>query len=157
MDSFFQNYLSLFPDDAKLLAACNDKTRAYGLLLSPADLKELGAAREKALAATGRVEFGCGVLEKLAAAFCDSPYLGQPDYCETLSILQDLFYHFKKECCERAADDDLLEAMKRIYNGPAHGSTLYLADIGPEVMLQIIRFESLAPLMEDTEREDTLE
>lgn len=48
MDSFFQNYLSLFPDDAKLLAACNDKTRAYGLLLSPADLKELGAARETA-------------------------------------------------------------------------------------------------------------
>ena len=43
--------------------------------------------RFEALKNTGRIEFDEGILKKLIEAFCDSPYIMQNNYEETLEEL----------------------------------------------------------------------
>ncbi len=109
------------------LEECNRATEPYGLTLSPHQMRALEEERAKALRNTGRVEFGEGILKKLILAFCDSPYIMQDSYESVIAELQEIFYYFKNESLERLTDDELLEAMRSFFNGPAHGSTEVLA------------------------------
>ena len=104
------------------IETCNLTTEKYGLSLSPRQIQTLLECRSNALKDTGRVEFGQGVLKKLIYAFCDSPYLTQSNYEEALATLQDMFYCFKNESMDTISDDELIEAMKYVFKGRAHGS-----------------------------------
>lgn len=104
------------------IATCNLTTEKYGLSLSPRQIQTLLESRSNALKNAGRVEFGQGVLKKLIYAFCDSPYLTQSNYEEALITLQDMFYCFKNESMDTISDDELIDAMKYVFNGKAHGS-----------------------------------
>ena len=99
----------------------------------------LGEARVKALENTGRVEFGGGILKKLILAFCDSPYITQNSYAGILAQLQEIFYYFKNESLERLTDEELLGAMRRFFNGPAHGSLEMLAGSSLEELCRGLR------------------
>lgn len=107
--------------------AGNERSARFGLRLSGAQAEELAAVRTEALRACGRVELGPGILGKLAEVFCDSPYLGQDNYAETLSELVELFYHYKNETGDRVADDALIGFMKSAFDGPCRGSVELLA------------------------------
>lgn len=41
------------------------------------------------------MEFGAGILGRIAEAFCDSPWISQEDYEQTLHEVTGLFYEFK--------------------------------------------------------------
>lgn len=110
-------------------AACNRITEPFGLTLSKADRAALLNRREQALRDTGRVEFSGGIFQKLVYAFCDSPYLAQQHYADTLGVLLSLFYAFKSDLEDEMTDNDLLEAMRDIFDHRAQGSLAYLADI----------------------------
>ena len=104
------------------LKKCNELTLKYGLTLSNEDINELIENRFKSLKDTGRIEFSEGVLKKIIEAFCDSPYIMQNNYEETLEELQDIFYFFKGEAMEQISDDELIEFMKRDFDGKCQGS-----------------------------------
>ena len=125
------------------LARCNALTERYGLALTGAQMERLAVRRSRALRETGRVEFGPGILPKLVLAFRDSPYLEQYCYEETLTDLQDLFYQLKNQCGERLTDDELIGAMKLLYDGPAGGDQDFLAGVPAEVLIHIGRTGSL--------------
>ena len=125
------------------LERCNALTEKYGLALTGAQMERLAAGRSRALLAAGRVEFGPGILPKLVLAFRDSPYLEQYCYEETLADLQDLFYQLKNQCGEGLADDELIGAMKLLYDGPAGGESDFLAGVPAEVLTHIGRTGSL--------------
>lgn len=105
---------------------CNNFSNQFGLALKEAEIQELAECRKKALKDTGRVEFGGGILPKLIYAFCDSPYLDQTNYAETLAELQEAFYYFKGEARERFLDDELIDFMVTVFDGRAQGSAEYL-------------------------------
>ncbi len=105
----------------------NDFSIKYGLVLSENQIQNLVQKRFDALNDTGRIEFGEGILKKLIFAFCDSPYIHQQNYEETLLELQDAFYYFKNETDDRLSDDELIEYMKDTFDGKAQGSIEYLA------------------------------
>ena len=111
------------------LMMCNEYTIKFGLALTPGQIKNLMQSRFNSLKDTGRVEFNEGVLEKLIFAFCDSPYIFQENYEETLAALQDCFYYFKNESHDLMSDDEIIENMKAAFDGPAEGSVEYLTDI----------------------------
>ena len=134
------------------LERCNALTEGYGLSLSRPQMERLAVRRSQALRAAGRVEFGPGILPKLVLAFRDSPYLEQSRYEETLAGLQDLFYQLKSQCRERLADDELIGAMRLLYNGPGGGSLDYLAGFPADRLCQIGRTGRL----EETEWEEML-
>jgi len=127
---------------AQLLRA-NQITVKYGLTLSDAQIQNLAARRIEALQSTGRVELGGGVLHKLATAFCDSPYIDQLNYEDTLSQLQDMFYAFKNESMDRIGDDELIDAMKKSFDGVCQGSLNYLRETEIEKLCRQARFGNL--------------
>lgn len=113
------------------LAVCNQATLPYGLRLTEAQMRGLSERRGDALRATGRVEFGRGVLRDLVLGFCDSPFLMQDSYEETIAGLQDVFYRRKEdsEAQEALADDDLIEALREAFDHEAAGSLEVLATV----------------------------
>ena len=98
------------------LAACNAVTERYGLTLSESAVLAIAEKRTQTLLETGRVEFGESVIPKLINAFCDSPYLLQDDYEETLCALTEAFYSFKNDSFDRLTDDELIQAMRERYD-----------------------------------------
>lgn len=108
--------------------ACNAVTAAYALTLTEAQATALVETSERTLCETGRIELGPGILGKLILAFCDSPYIGQAQYEETLHALIELFYAFKNETADCLGDDDLIERMKRAFNGECFGSLALLSE-----------------------------
>lgn len=121
------------------IRCCNELNRLYGLTLTEEDITELVELRGQALRSTGRVEFGGGILPKLIRAFCKSAYMDPYHYAATLGELQDAFYYFKNESEDRFSDDELIEFMEKVFNGPAHGSADVLTTISLEELCRWAR------------------
>jgi len=136
---------SLQPFDMQMFMAvnelreCNELTARFGLTLSETQIQNLAESRFNALRDTGRVEFGEGILKKLIAAFCDSPYLTQENFEDTITELQDSFYYFKNESMDRFSDDELIEFMNTVFNGRAQGSLDYLSGTSLEELCRYAR------------------
>lgn len=94
----------------------------YGLFLTRENAVELINIKEKELASSGRVEFGASVLPKLVAAFADSPYIHRLEFVEILGDLTEMFYYYKNEI-DAISDDELIDFMKKHFNGGCAGST----------------------------------
>lgn len=117
----------------------NEYTSQFGLSLSEQDIEELMIVRRECLQEHQRVEFGKGVLEKLIYAFCDSSYIEQEDYADTLSRLQDIFYLYKNESMDELTDDDLIGYMRKAFDGICQGSLDYLEETCLEEFARNIR------------------
>lgn len=135
----------LLPMQQKLIAAyqevrkCNEYSENFGLVLSESEIAELVSCRAEALRASGRIEFGGGILPKLILAFCDSPYINQDNYADTIAELQEAFYWFKTEAMDRFSDEELIEFMVRVFNGRAQGSAEYLSGTSLEALARYAR------------------
>lgn len=119
------------------LTQANQRASQYGLTLTQRQMRVLLQQRQEALLDTGRVEFGVGVLPQLVEAFCDSPYLAPDNYAETLGELQALFYYFKTESRERLSDQEVMDGMKRLFDGMAQGSVDYLSGVPVEALTDL--------------------
>lgn len=139
-------------EDGKWLEAANDSrqlanvreangyTEKFGLTLTDEEAALLLKERKEVLKNQERVEFGEGILPKLIYAFCDSPYIYQDNYVETLGRLQDIFYFYKNESLDEITDDELIDFMKDQFDGPCQGSLDYLEDTGLETFARRARF-----------------
>jgi hypothetical protein len=98
------------------LRGANEQSARFGLTLSERGMRELAESRMRALNDHGRVELGASAVREMIDGFCDSPFLLQEDYEETLCELVDAFYYFKNVCGDRIADDELIAAMREKYD-----------------------------------------
>lgn len=121
------------------ILACGELNRQHGLRLTEEDVADLVEQRGSVLKATGRVEFGGGILPKLMAAFCDSAYVDRENYAAVLGELQEAFYYFKTESRDQFSDDELLDFMARVFNGEAAGSAEFLTAISLEELCRWAR------------------
>lgn len=109
-----------------LLKKTNQYTCRFGLCLTDLDIQELMVKRRECLFELRRVEFGGGILEKLIFAFCDSDFIYQENYAETIAELQRVFYLYKNESMDELTDDELIAVMRETFNGECQGSLEYL-------------------------------
>ena len=119
---------------------CNELTIKFGVSLSDEVIERLINKRFEALKNTGRIEFDEGILKKLIEAFCDSPYIMQNNYEETLEELEDFFYFFIGEAMEQISDGELIEFMKRDFDGKCQGSIEYLSGTSLEELCRGTRY-----------------
>lgn len=110
------------------LVSCNQYTQQFGIALSEEDAAQLMECRREVLTEFGRIEFEGGILPKLIYEFCDSSYIYQDNYLDTLISLQNIFYLYKNESLDELSDDDLLHYMKVHFEGECEGSLEYLED-----------------------------
>lgn len=106
---------------------CNEYTSKYGLVLSDNQISNILERRKEVLKETGRVELREGIIDKLIKEFCDSPYINQENYAETLYELIELFYEYKNETMDLITDDELISFMKKSFDGIAQGDLDYLS------------------------------
>ena len=122
------------------LRECNELTVQFGLSLSEQQIQSLVEKRFEALKNTGRIEFGQGILKKLIIEFCDSPYITQENYEDTILELQDSFYYFKNESNDMISDEELISFMKHHFDGICQGSLEYLSDMTLEGLCRNTRY-----------------
>lgn len=110
---------------AESLLKLNEKTKEYGLMLSPNDATQLAVTRRGALEKSGRVEIGAGVMEKIIMKFSRSQYLRQEDYADVLSEITENFYLLKNDMMDRISDDELISFMYGCFE-KYRGSMLFI-------------------------------
>lgn len=106
---------------------CNEYTSKYGLVLSDNQISNLLERRNKTLKETNRIEFREGIVGKLIKEFCDSPYINQENFAQNLYELIEIFYEYKNETMDLITDDELIQFMKKSFNGRAQGDLEYLS------------------------------
>jgi len=121
------------------LLASNERTEQFGLSLTSEDVEKLMVSRKESLKTHERIEFKSEVLQKLIDAFCDSVYLRQDNYVETLEQLQDIFFEYKNEAEENLTDDELITFMREQFDEICCGDIDYLANTCLERFCQAIR------------------
>ncbi len=117
----------------------NQYTRRFGLTLTQEDARLLVQERTESLKTQRRIEFGEGILPKIIYAFCDSAYITQHNYRDTLIRLQDIFFLYKNEMLDEITDDELLEFMKEQFEGVCCGDPDYLEGTCLDLFAQAIR------------------
>lgn len=118
---------------------CNEFTKKFGIILSEKDALLLLQNRKDCLKREERIEFGEGILNKLIFSFCDSPYIYQDNYVETISRLQEIFYLYKNESLDELTDDELIDFMKKHFDGVCQGSLDYLEETILDKIARYIR------------------
>lgn len=104
------------------ILSCNDFTLEYGLTLKEEDAREIIKTRNIALEKSGRIEFNGQIINKIITAFCDSPYISQCNYSDTINELVEIFYNYKNETLDYIGDDELIEIMKEYFDNYCQGS-----------------------------------
>lgn len=131
------NFLSAFSNNmlsevhnryiAHELTALNEKTEEYGITLSEKDCTEIAEFRAETLRESERIEIGVGAVRRIIEGFCDSGYISQNNFKDTVEGLLECFYTIKSETDDRVSDDEVLKFLKYLFETEAGGdvSKLY--------------------------------
>ena len=117
----------------------NRAAEQYGLVLTREEAELILAERTRALREQKRVEFGEGIVPKIIYEFCDSDFIDQNNYVETLIRLQEIFYLYKNEMQDEISDDELLHFMKEQFEQTCFGDLDYLEGTCLNIFSQAIR------------------
>ncbi len=123
-----KNWMALLQGKNQLgeVLKTNQETQVFGLVLSESDAELILQERGNTLREQKRVEFGEGIVTKIIYEFCDSQYISQSDYVQTIVRLQEIFYMYKNEMQDEISDDELLHFMKEQFETICFGDLEYL-------------------------------
>ena len=135
------NWLECLSNQTQLvqILETNQYTEKFGLVLSSEDARLLAEERTAALKKEQRVEFGQSILPKIIYVFCDSAFVNQSNYRDTLLRLQEIFYFYKNEMMYEITDDELLEFMREQFENVCYGDLDYLEGTCLDIFAQAIR------------------
>lgn len=135
------NWLDLLQNTNQLskVIETNQYTKQFGLTLSQQDAQLILENRKMVLREQKRVEFGEGILSKIIHEFCDSDYINQSNYVDTIIRLQEIFYLYKNEMNDEITDDELIHLMKEQFEILCYGDLDYLESTCLSDFAQAIR------------------
>lgn len=136
-----KNWLEMLGEQNQIqvIMKSNDYSEQFGLTLTERDAKVLATERQYSLKEQRRVEFGQGIMPKLIYAFCDSGFIDQSHYVESLVQLQEIFYLYKNEMLDEITDDELIHFMREQFETTCKGDLDYLAGTCLDTFAQAIR------------------
>ena len=93
-----QKWLSIFNNQGSnalaMVLETNQYTKKFGLQLSKEEALMITEARKSSLVEQERIEFGEGIIHKLIFEFCDSPYIYQDNYVDTIITISMVMKRF---------------------------------------------------------------
>ena len=137
----------------------NEESQYYGLVLTAKDARELIETRCEALRANGRIEIGSDTINKIISTFCNSYYIWQANYTQTLHDLLETFYYMKNETLDIISDDELIKQMKFFFENQCGGSIellqgRYLENFARQIRYGITSHDQLEEDFNNTDIED---
>lgn len=126
-------------NEISVILETNEYTARFGLELSKEDAQMIVSSRKTVLRQLGRVEFGKSVTDAVIKEFCDSQYIDQNNYTETVIRLQEIFFTFKNETMDQLSDDELLHFMREQFDGVCSGDIDYLEETVLPTFAQAVR------------------
>lgn len=123
-----KNWMILLQEQNQLskVIKTNESTEQFGLSLTEQDARLILEERKNSLVEQKRIEFGEGIATKIIYEFCDSDYIHQSNYVDTVIRLQEIFYLYKNEMQDEITDDELLHLMKEQFENLCFGDLDYL-------------------------------
>lgn len=123
-----KDWMVLLQEQSQLtkVVKTNETTEQFGLSLTEQDAELILEERKNSLMEQKRVEFGEGIVTKIIYEFCDSDYIHQSNYVDTIVRLQEMFYLYKNEMQDEITDDELLHLMKEQFENICFGDLDYL-------------------------------
>lgn len=123
-----KNWMDLLQKQSGLkpVMKANQRAEQFGLTLTREDAELILRERGKVLREQKRVEFGEGITPQIIYEFCDSAYIDQDNYVETILRLQEIFYLYKNEMQDEISDSELLHFMKEQFETTCFGDPDYL-------------------------------
>lgn len=123
-----KNWMILLQQQNQLVTVMktNQATEKFGLVLTEQDAELILEEHKNALQEQRRVEFGESITTKIIYEFCDSDYIDQNHYVDTIIRLQEIFYLYKNEMQDEITDDELLHLMKEQFEKICFGDLDYL-------------------------------
>lgn len=136
-----KNWMMLLQQQNQLAGVMetNQKTETFGLVLTEEDARLIVAERNHALKEQRRIELGEGIAPRIIYEFCDSDFLDQSHYVETIIRLQEIFYLYKNEMMDEITDDELLHFMREQFDQVCFGDLDYLEGTCLDVFAQAVR------------------
>lgn len=132
------NYLAVFQSGeiaelekryvAKELMLLGEKTSEYGITLSEKDCTDIAECRYESLRENERIEIGLGAVREIIETFCDSGYVDQRNFRETVEGLLECFYMIKTETDDKVGDDEVLDFLKYLFEYEAGGDVTKIYD-----------------------------
>ena len=124
---------------ANQIMKTNEKSCEYGLMLTEKQAKELAVCRKETLSDERRIEFKESAVTKIIEKFCESSYIRQNEYSDTLAELIEIFYENKNESEDTLGDDELIEVMFLLFENKSGGSLEDLRSRDLEAICRNIR------------------
>ena len=136
-----QNWLQKIEEEHQLAEICktNEYTEKFGLRLCEEDSRRLVAKNREVLQRENRWEFGEVVQKKLIYAFCDSNYVTQDNYVDTIERLTEMFFLYKNEMQDEITDDELIAFMREQFDEVCNGDLDYLESTCLDIFARAIR------------------
>lgn len=136
-----QNWMVLLQQQNRVseVMKTNQITEQFGLALSEEEAGLIAAERIRVLRRQKRVEFGGGILPKIIYEFCDSEFIDQNNYVDTIIRLQEIFYLYKNEMRDEISDDELLHFMKEQFETICFGDLNYLEGTCLSIFAEAVR------------------
>ena len=135
------DYLSLFVRSGALstghnkyiasqLVSLNDYTVQHGIVLSQKDCNEIAQVRAELLIENERIEMGVGAAQRIIEEFCDSGYVDQHTFKDTVEELLECFYTIKNETDDKVDDETVINFLKFAFEATGGDvSKIYMLDI----------------------------
>lgn len=117
----------------------NKETEHFGLALTRQDAELIVQERKNSLKEQRRIEFGEGIVTKIIYEFCDSDFIDQNNYVDTLLRLQEIFYLYKNEMQDEISDEELLHFMKEQFEEVCFGDLGYLEGTCLQIFAEAVR------------------
>jgi len=117
----------------------NQAAEKYGLSLSEREAGLILEERCNALKEQKRVEFWEVITPQIIYEFCDSSFIDQYNYVDTIIRLQEIFYLYKNEMQDEITDAELLHFMKEQFEDICYGDLDYLEGTCLTIFSQAVR------------------
>ena len=117
----------------------NKTTEKYGLSLTREEAGIILKEQERILKEQRRIDLNDGAAEKIILEFCDSDFINQENYAETVIRLEEIFYLYKNEMQDELTDDELLHLMREQFDELCFGDLDYLEGTCLEKFAEAVR------------------
>ena len=117
----------------------NKTTEKYGLSLTREEAGIILKEQERILKEQRRIDLNGGAAEKIILEFCDSDFINQENYAETVIRLEEIFYLYKNEMQDELTDDELLHLMREQFDELCFGDLDYLEGTCLEKFAEAVR------------------